>query len=323
MKRLFRVASCACLLGWLAAGCDDDGKGQATGGDAAVASDARGVGKDAPIGTGGGGGVGTDARTASGDGPTSSGGTGGVPPVTGCDVANPQCSDGIDNDGDGLVDSADPECVGPCDNDERSFATGIPGDNKDACKQDCFFDGNSGQGDDGCEWNLKCDPKSPGAGSGCPYDDKAKCKAEQSEQCIKTCRSRTPNGCDCFGCCTVAVGAMTKSVLLLSSCTAANFGDPTKCPECTPNPSCINTCEKCEVCIGKPAPDPSCPTARPPGSDAGAGTGGSSGSDAGSITPAPQCDPGLVSCGPGGQVPVTGCATGTFCITGCCVGSVE
>ena len=36
----------------------------------------------------------------------------------------------------------------PLDNDESSFATGIPGDNMDACKQDCFFDGNSGMGDD-------------------------------------------------------------------------------------------------------------------------------------------------------------------------------
>ena len=61
-------------------------------------------------------------------------------------VGSPQCSDGIDNDGDGKIDYDDPECVGPLDNDESSFATGIPGDNMDACKQDCFFDGNSGAG---------------------------------------------------------------------------------------------------------------------------------------------------------------------------------
>ena len=80
----------------------------------------------------------------------------------------PQCSDGIDNDGDGKIDYDDPECVGPLDNDESSFATGIPGDNMDACKQDCFFDGNSGVGDDGCEWQLKCDPMS--VENKCPYD---------------------------------------------------------------------------------------------------------------------------------------------------------
>ena len=41
------------------------------------------------------------------------------------------CSDGLDNDGDGLVDGFDPECTSPFDNDEGSFATGIPGDNVD------------------------------------------------------------------------------------------------------------------------------------------------------------------------------------------------
>ena len=82
--------------------------------------------------------------------------------------ATTQCSDGIDNDGDGKIDYNDPECVGPLDNDEGTFATGIPGDNSDACKQDCFFDGNSGMGDDGCEWQLKCDPMTNNAD--CPYD---------------------------------------------------------------------------------------------------------------------------------------------------------
>ena len=83
-------------------------------------------------------------------------------------VGMTQCSDGIDNDGDGKIDYGDPECVGPLDNDEGTFATGIPGDNVDACKQDCFFDGNSGMGDDGCDWQLKCDPMTNNAD--CPYD---------------------------------------------------------------------------------------------------------------------------------------------------------
>ncbi len=39
----------------------------------------------------------------------------------------------------GRLTANDPECVGPCDNDEGKFATGIPGDNIDACKQDCFL----------------------------------------------------------------------------------------------------------------------------------------------------------------------------------------
>ena len=118
-----------------------------------------------------------------------------------------QCSDGIDNDGDGKIDYDDPECVGPLDNDESSFATGIPGDNMDACKQDCFFDGNSGAGDDDCDWQLKCDPRSTNAK--CPYDQQYATSARERvlavelavAACINFCRKLVPNGCDCFGCC--------------------------------------------------------------------------------------------------------------------------
>ena len=53
----------------------------------------------------------------------------------------------MDNDDDDdLADSADPECTGPLDDDEATFATGIPGDNMDECHQDCWFDGDSGAG---------------------------------------------------------------------------------------------------------------------------------------------------------------------------------
>ncbi|HEV8244925.1 MAG TPA: hypothetical protein VGP93_04125, partial [Polyangiaceae bacterium] len=118
------------------------------------------------------------------------------------------CSNCIDDDGDGLIDSADPACTGALDNDESSFATGISGDNSDACKQDCFFDGNSGSGNDGCLWDLRCDPESPGsyAEKACPYDESYnKCEDTQSDQCIANCQAFTPNGCDCFGCCSVYV----------------------------------------------------------------------------------------------------------------------
>ncbi len=40
------------------------------------------------------------------------------------------CDDGLDNDGEGLMDGVDPESTGPYDDDESSFATGIPGDNR-------------------------------------------------------------------------------------------------------------------------------------------------------------------------------------------------
>ena len=95
-----------------------------------------------------------------GDDATGDGGNGGdgsttfidAPPFDGtCTPGGPQCSNCKDDDGDGLIDGFDPECTGPFDNDEGSFATGIPGDNKDAINQDCFFDGNSGAGNDGCD----------------------------------------------------------------------------------------------------------------------------------------------------------------------------
>src|SRR5438045_3952646 len=61
-------------------------------------------------------------------------------PLGPCVSGGTQCTNCIDDDGDGKVDWLDPECTGPLDNDESSYATGIPGDNVDPCKQDCWFD---------------------------------------------------------------------------------------------------------------------------------------------------------------------------------------
>jgi hypothetical protein len=236
---------------------------------------------------------------------TGTGGTGGK-----ISIGTTQCSDGIDNDGDGKIDLADPECVGPLDNDESSFATGIPGDNIDACKQDCFFDGNSGMGDDGCEWQLKCDPMS--VDTKCPYDMQyaqqhtmeCSVSASQTASCVSKCQKLVPNGCDCFGCCQIP-GA-PNPIRLAATCTAADFGDPTKCPPCTQVTQCSNPCDHCELCIGK--------TTLP--SDCGEG-GGDAGTDSG--TPIQQCGSDYVPCGPGTNIPLDGCPTGTGCITGCCL----
>jgi hypothetical protein len=142
-------------------------------------------------------------------------------PLVNPDGTSPQCANCLDDDGDGLVDSFDFECAGPLDNDEKTFGTGIPGDNVDACKQDCFFDGNSGQGDDKCEWNLKCDPKiTTGA---CVYDpDFKNCPATQKDECVNKCAKLAPNGCDCFGCCNIQLpnNGGSKDVRLSSTCPA-------------------------------------------------------------------------------------------------------
>jgi hypothetical protein len=282
-------------LGLLTLGCNDGspGAGQSSGGTTGTTSD------------GGGGNGGATGGVNGGDGGSGGGSSLGVDAGGKIPIGSTQCSDGIDNDGDGRVDYDDPECVGPNDNDESSFATGIPGDNVDACKQDCFFDGNSGMGDDHCLWQLKCDPLAQGGS--CPYDPtyaaqhatECSVSASQSQACIASCRKLVPNGCDCFGCCLIP-GA-PQAIRLAATCTAAKFNDPTACPPCTQVTQCANTCEHCEICIGKPTLPADCKPA---------------GTDAGSTPPPPVC-PGTQACGPGGIDPAA-CPAGTGCITGCC-----
>ena len=164
------------------------------------------------------------------------------------------CGDCMDNDGDGKTDAEDVECVNPCDDDEASFATGIPGDGMDACKQDCFFDGNSGAGDDGCNWNLKCDPANPGAPK-CEYDPNTNCPP-QDEMCLMVCKP--PTGCDCFGCCSVYVDGELHDILLGDAdCSIEKFD---QCSPCTKTEDCSpEECmpELCKPCINQPLP-PDC-----------------------------------------------------------------
>ena len=307
MVRVFGAA----LLFNFAAGCGTSSPAGSSGAAGTTGSGAAGTTGSGAGGTMGGGGISgvagsSGGTTASGVG----GGGGGTTGAGGSGVKVPigsaQCSDGKDNDGDGKIDYDDPECVGPLDNDESSFATGIPGDNMDECKQDCFFDGNSGAGDDGCDWQLKCDPLS--VNTKCPYSQQyatshameCSTSASQSQSCINFCRKFVPNGCDCFGCCVVP-GAPTP-IKLASTCTAADFGNPAKCPTCTQVTQCSNTCERCEICIGKPTIPADCTP--------DAGTDGS--------PPPSQCDSDFPPCGPGTNTPADGCPTGQGCITGCC-----
>jgi len=241
----------------------------------------------------------------------SAGITGSAGSFTKIPIGMTACSDGKDNDGDGKVDLLDPECVGSADNDEATFATGIPGDNIDSCKQDCFFDGNSGMGDDGCEWQLKCDPLSKNAS--CPYDMsyamshtmECSTSASQSDKCINNCRKYVPNGCDCFGCCAVP-GAPTP-IHLDPTCTAKDFGDPTKCSPCTQVSQCMNVCGRCELCIGKTTVPADC------GYDGGAPPYDGGTPDGGYGMPV--CE-GYQSCA---AAAVESCPSGTTCITGCCL----
>jgi len=281
--------------------------------------DAGQGGQGATSGTGGQSGGGT----SSGGGPSGSGGvpgSGGIPGGGGtvggggssggqggvAGTGKTQCNDGIDNDGDGKVDLADFECVSALDNDEGSFATGIPGDNVDVCKQDCFFDGNSGMGDDHCNWELKCDSSNVGATAEkkCEYDPNYNnCPASQPQSCLDYCRPLTPNGCDCFGCCQIQTTSGLQTVRLTSTCTAAKADDPTACAPCTQTPTCVNDCKPCELCLGKTTLPAECYGA---GGAGGNGAGGSRGIECLNS----------VSCGTDQSI----CdKTGTLCISGCCV----
>jgi len=229
--------------------------------------------------------------------------------MVGCTPGVTQCTNCKDDDSDGLIDWMDPECTGPLDNDENSFATGIPGDNIDPCKQDCWFDGNSGSGNDGCLFPSKCikgstEPK-------CPYDPKAAADPKQcpppSDACIKYCKPLTPKGCDCAGCCEVfdPAGKMY-TVKLTATCTYESLGDPTKCPTCTQITDCTNPCKTCDYCLGKTTLPPECyPSTTDAGVDAPADT-----------TPPPSsgCPAGVTACSPTAPCPV-----GDYCLTGCCV----
>jgi hypothetical protein len=221
-----------------------------------------------------------------------------------------QCTDGIDNDNDGKIDGFDEECTGPADNDESSFATGIPGDNQDPKWQDCFFDGNSGAGDDGCRYATGC------LTGDLPSTDH---DCQLSQQCIDFCKPFVPNGCDCFGCCEVNTGTAAHPssvfVSINSGCDFDNIQDTTACPRCVQTAACVNTCGECELCPGKGVADlpASCnvdnpPPPPPPPTD-------------GAPPPPPPPPPTNYTCDNGEMVCAgpTDCAAGTYCQFGCCV----
>ncbi len=224
------------------------------------------------------------------------------------------CGDCLDNDSDGLIDSQDPDCLGPCHNAEDTFFGSIPGQNAAPCSQDCYFDNDTGGGNDGCSWDHRCDPLSvepdfPPEGERCAYNpefgDTASCSelsSSQSNDCLNSCLPLVPNGCDCFGCCSVP--GENRAVWLGSivdgtpSCSRATLDDPTQCRPCTQVKSCLNPCEHCELCLGKPSLPDDC--------QADGGTA--------------QCAGDQRPCGLPDQDP---CGPGTYCITGCCVKVIQ
>jgi hypothetical protein len=231
-------------------------------------------------------------------------GQAGAPPCepTLCRGKSYQCGNCSDDDADGLVDALDPDCLGPCDDDELGLSTGLKSTGSGACRQDCYFDGDAGPGNDKCEWSHACDvlsvaPDYPPSGEArCAYGagmgvDCAGLEQAQAQTCLDACLPLVPNGCDCFGCCELPGGSGQYHFVGVGSgaegCRRDALDDQMTCPPCTPVPSCLNPCEKCEACVDKPR-DPSC-------------------------NPGSACPSGAAECGP--EAP---CEFGDYCVTGCC-----
>ncbi len=172
-----------------------------------------------------------------------------------------ECSDCIDNDGNGLIDGFDPTCVSPDDRTEGDFSTDIPGDGTNTDWLDCWFDGNSGGGDDGCRVHICC------MLTDCPVELQqhyvpAECATDLTQDCIDNCQQFVVPGCDCFGCCTVCAGGQCLDIFIgtpvnFPDCTLENFADPQYCAPCTLNAGCGNPCDpqNCELCPGMTVDD--------------------------------------------------------------------
>lgn len=216
-----------------------------------------------------------------------------------------KCADGKDDDRDGLIDGADPECTSPMDDDEDTFGTGGPKAPPNEC-EDCFWDGNDSADDDGCMYPAVCRSEGPSAMPGPPMPAPGMsmmCRScDVAPRCIDTCRSRTPNGCDCFGCCEITgADGVPVHVVLSDECAVKHVGNAGKCPSCVPNPECFNPCGPCELCFGKTAEQVAAQCA-----DAGMANG--------SVT---SCDDGYESCSED-----SACAQGYYCVLGCCMVTV-
>jgi hypothetical protein len=74
------------------------------------------------------------------------------------------------------------------------------------------------------------------------------------------------------------------------SCTLANLANPAMCKPCTQVAACLNECDTCEICLGKPDLPPECNGQQ-------------------------LCPGGAEACGLPGQEP---CPFGEYCVTGCC-----
>ncbi|HUQ04935.1 MAG TPA: hypothetical protein VM261_20675 [Kofleriaceae bacterium] len=190
-----------------------------------------------------------DGGVDDGDGGFVDDGDAATTPPGECVTGPSQCTDGLDNDNDNMTDLGDVECTSACDNDEGSFGTGQPGDNRDPNWQDCFFDGNSGAGNDGCRYNTCC-LFPAGHPSACTQQQINQGYCDVTQECVDTCAPAAPPGCDCFGCCKICgvTGACADSagcvqVVILPGCNFEDVcSDTVNCPPCQQSGECTTQC---------------------------------------------------------------------------------
>jgi hypothetical protein len=208
--------------------------------------------------------------------------------VARCGTKPCACDDGLDNDGDDLIDGQDPECTGALDQDERTFSTGT-GTKAKSCR-DCFWDENQGAGDDSCRYPSEClRGEAPNGNGNCS-------SCQVSQNCVDVCKMRTPSGCDCFGCCEVRrPDGVIVPIELTETCSLDKIDNPTACPRCTQSTQCRNTCGRCELCPGRTLADLP--------------------ADCLGRTPPNECEEGQPVC-----VTSADCTIDQYCQLGCCFG---
>src|SRR5262245_61938365 len=121
-RTVFFAFSAVTLVFAIAEGCGSSGStasSGSTGGASSSGAASQAGGSSSIVGSSGA----ANGGSASGGASSSASGAPGSAP---CGAHVYECGDTIDNDHDGLIDSQDPDCLGPCDNTENSFYGGIP-----------------------------------------------------------------------------------------------------------------------------------------------------------------------------------------------------